>query len=203
MRGYPLVLDGATLSAVVVGGGAVATRKVRALLDAGAAVRVVAPRMSAELRALAAASARLTLVERAYRPGDVGDATLVIAAADSRAVNRAVACDGRAARRLVNVADAPREGNCVTVAAHRAGDLLVAVFAGGVPGAAARVRDAIAARFDDRYARALRALGELRARLRAAGGGEAWRGAASQLVGDDFCASVESGTFAERVARWH
>ena len=42
MSGYPVILDGSKLSALVVGGGAVATRKVRALLDGGVRVKVVA-----------------------------------------------------------------------------------------------------------------------------------------------------------------
>ena len=43
MSAYPLILDGTAIDALVVGGGAVATRKTLALLDAGASVRVVAP----------------------------------------------------------------------------------------------------------------------------------------------------------------
>jgi uroporphyrin-III C-methyltransferase/precorrin-2 dehydrogenase/sirohydrochlorin ferrochelatase len=49
MSGYPIVLDGASISALVVGGGAVATRRALALLDAGALVHVVAPAVRPEL----------------------------------------------------------------------------------------------------------------------------------------------------------
>jgi len=197
----PVVLEGSAVTALVVGGGAVATRKARALAEAGAAVRVVAPEMSAAMRALAA-SFPLALVERAYESGDVADATLVIAATSSRAVNARVAADAHRLRRLVNVADAPEEGSFVTAAVHRAGDLVISVSAGGVPGASARIRDAIALRFDARYASALAALAAVRRRALGAPGGAAWSEGAQALLGADFCAAVESGAFEERVAAW-
>src|SRR5688572_10477426 len=160
MSGYPIVLDGASLRALVVGGGAVATRKVRGLLASGAAVRVVAPDIDLALRELAGSG--LAIEERPYRGEDIGDALFVVAATASRSVNARVAADARARGRLINVADAPEEGNCVTAAVHRAGDLLVAVSAGGVPAVAARVRDCIAARFGARYATAVERLSQLR-----------------------------------------
>jgi siroheme synthase-like protein len=201
---YPLMLDGAQLSALVVGGGAVATRKVRALLAAGARVRVVAPQVVDALSSLAEGpgGARLSIELRGYESGDVGDAQLVIAAADRRDVNAVVTADARALGRLVNVADAPDEGNCVTAATHRAGDLTVAVTAAGVPGAAARVRDLVAERVDHRYAEALHMLAVLRRRTIEEDGSAAWRAVAQQLVGEDFCSAVESGVLSERLPSW-
>jgi siroheme synthase-like protein len=202
VNAYPLVLDGARLEALVVGGGAVAARKVGALLDAGATVRVVATSLGAELRAMAGRRSCLTMTERAYVPDDIGAALLVIAATDDRDINARVARDAHAQSRLVNVTDVPDEGNCVTPAVHRAGELVVAVTAGGVPGAAARVRDAIAARLDGRYANAVGALAELRRRLLGADERERWQRASHELVGDDFCESVENGTLSGRVRAW-
>jgi siroheme synthase-like protein len=203
VSGYPLLVEGARLRALVVGGGRVAARKTHALLAAGAVVRVVSPRIEPWLHAAASATPeRLAILERAYRPGDVGDATLVIVATDSREVNAAVARDGHAAHRLVNVVDVPAEGNCATVAAHRAGALVVGVSAGGMPAAAARIRDELARRFDGRYAAALRELAALRGRLLGAGRRATWREALDDLVSEDFCAAVEGGTFDGRLARW-
>ena len=202
MSAYPLMLDGARLEALVVGGGAVATRKVRGLLDAGARVRVVAPDVSDDLAALATAGPRLTIERRAYAAGDAGHALLVIAATDHRDVNARVAADAHALGRLVNVADAPDEGNCATAATHRAGELTVAVSAGGVPAAAARVRDLVAERVDARYAEALDRLAALRRRVLAERGSVAWRAVVDEVVGEDFCAAVESGVLVERLAAW-
>ena len=202
MSGLPVVLDASRLDALVVGGGAVATRRATALARRGARVRVIAPRIAAPLHALAAAEPRVRLDERPFAAGDVGDAQLVVAATDDRAVNAAVAAEAHAAGRLVVVADAPDEGNCAFAAAHAAGDLVIGVNAGGVPGAASRVRDAIALRFDARYGEAVRRLAELRRSLLGAGRRDEWTRAAAELVGDDFCDSVERGEFGARAAAW-
>jgi siroheme synthase-like protein len=199
---YPVMLRGPEVEALVVGGGAVAERKTRSLLDGGARVRLVAPAIAGGLRTLATASARLVLEERSYRSGDIGDALLVVAATNRREVNAQVAADARAATRLVNVADEPEQGNCVTPAVHRAGDLVVAVTAGMVPAAAVRVRDAIARRLDARYAGAVRALARLRDRLLIGNERAEWRRAMDSLVTADFCERVESGTFEGEVASW-
>ena len=68
---------------LVVGGGTVATRRVPALLDAGAEVLLVAPEVTPALRALADAG-RLHWESRAFEPSDVDGAWLVQAAVDDR-----------------------------------------------------------------------------------------------------------------------
>lgn len=199
---FPVLLAGERVRALVVGGGRVAARKAAALLDAGARVRVIAPGIAPALREAARDHAgRLALVERPYATGDVGDANLVIAATSSREVNAAVAREADALGRLVAVADAPEEGTWTAMAAHRAGPLTVAVSAGGVPGAAVRVRDAIAGRFDERYGDAIGRLAALRARLLAGGDGEDWRAASEELIGPRFCADVEAGELSRRLDR--
>ena len=198
----PVVLRAERLGALVVGGGAVAARRAGALADAGARVRVVAPELCEDLQRLAARNDCVVLERRRYEPSDIGDAHVVVAATDDRDVNARVASDAHAARRLVNVADAPDEGNCIIAAAHRSGELLVGVTTGGVPGAAARVRDAIAARFDARYGDAVGALAALRRRLLDADRRDDWHEAAAALTGADFCETIERGELAPRIARW-
>jgi siroheme synthase-like protein len=201
VSGVPLLVEGAALPVLVVGGGAVAVRKAGTLAASGALVRVVARSATPEMRALADAG-RVTLDERAYETRDIGDAVLVVAATDDRATNAAVAEDARRLHRLVNVADAPETGTFANMATHRSGHLIVGVSAGGVPGAAARIRDAIAARFDSRYAAALELLGALRRSHLARGDGGSWRALASSTVDERFCESVEQGTLDDRVATW-
>ena len=202
MSELPLMLHGEPIEALVVGGGAVAARKARALLAAGAHVRIVASELGADVRALAESHERLHLEQRPYAEGDIGSAQLVIAATSDRAVNRRVADDGHAAHRLVNVADDPARGNCRTTATHRAGELVIGISAGGVPNAAARIRDSLAARFDDRYGSAVASLASLRRRLIDAGTPDAWHRAANALIDDDFCERVEGGTIESEAERW-
>lgn len=201
MSGFPILVEGSAIDVLVVGGGTVASRKAAVLIEAGARVRVVAPQVSDALRALAGAG-RVLLLERRYERGDIGDAHLVVAATDDRAVNAAVTADAHAAARLVNVADAPADGSFATMATHRSGALVFGVSAGGVPGAAARIRDALAGRFDARYARALEALSRLRRTLLDRGAAAEWRARAGEVIDADFCERVENGAIVERVDAW-
>ncbi len=200
MSDFPIALHGERLTAVVIGGGSVGTRKALALVEVGAQVRVISPEITPELEE-AGRTRRLTIVRESYRADRLGDATLVIAATDSREVNAQIAVDAHSRGKLVNITDFPDEGNFHTMALHRSGDVTIAVSAGGVPGAAARIRDAIAVRFDARYGRAVSALRGLRSRL-IAGGDERWRDAAPKLLADDFCSSVEDGSFSQKVDLW-
>ena len=178
-----------------------ATRKALALLDAGARVHVVALGAATELEHAAEDDDRLTVTRAAYSPSHIGDAH-----ARRRRDRRPGAERGDRSRRarkgrLVNVVDAPAAGNCTTPAVLRSGNLVVSVTAGGVPAAAKRIRDALAAKLDDRYASAVAHLAALRRAMLDDGRRDRWTEASNALVGDDFCEQVESGTFDERVAR--
>lgn len=202
MSAYPLVLEGSRLIALVVGGGRVALRKTTALLESGARVHVVAPRIDSGIEALQAQSGSLRITREPYDPGQLGDALLVIAATSDPRLNAQIAEDARIRGRLVNVVDAPELGNCSTPALHRAGDLVVAVSAGGVPNAAARIRDAIGERLDARYSEAVGELVTLRRTLLDEGRRDRWRDAAGALLAPDFCEQVESGRLVARIAEW-
>ena len=198
----PLVVDGSQITALVVGAGTVATRKVLALRDGGATVRVRAPRVSDDLMRRAAGDEHVLIERLAYDESSIGDAMVVVAATDDRTLNLRVAADARRAHRFVLVAGEPAAGNCAMPAVHRSGDLVVAVTTGGVPRASARVRDALARRLDNRYAAAIHAVARLRQRLLADNDRAAWHAAADALLADDFCESVENGAFSERLAAW-
>lgn len=130
--------------ALVVGGGAVASRKVRALVEAGFAITVVSPRISDEIRQ----APLTTLHERAFEPHDLGTASgfaLVFACTDSRDVNRAVGKAAKARDIPVVVADRQDESTFFTPATLRDGDLAIAVSTGGAsPRLARTIREKIA-----------------------------------------------------------
>ena len=196
------MLRGAEFRALVVGGGSVAERKTRALLDGGVSVTVVAPEISVGLSREAEGNPRLVLVNRAYESTDLERATIVIAATDDAGLNRSIAeAAGRGAA-LVNVADDPDAGNFVTPSVHRSGELTIAVSSGRTPAAAAAIRAELGRRFDGRYADAIRSLRALRDRLLGAGQREEWKRASRELVGDEFCGEVERGQLETRVKSW-
>ena len=84
---YPINLDVRGKTCLVVGGGEVARRKVRALVDAGADVVVVAPDVHPKLKA----DDRLEIRERAWRDTDLHGAFVVNVATDDAVTNRTVA----------------------------------------------------------------------------------------------------------------
>lgn len=202
MSGYPLVLEGTAISALVIGGGRVATRRVVALVDSGAKVHVVAPVVTPQIEQLVARNYEMRLTRAHFTADLFGDALLVVVATDDAEANALIAAQARALGRLVNVVSAPDQGNCITPAVHRAGEVLVAVTTGRVPNAAARIRDRVGRVLDDRYASAVRELAALRSTLLNRGERDRWTDAATRLVGDDFCERVESGEFGARFTEW-
>ena len=145
---YPIFLDLSDRRCVVVGGGEVANRKARKLLQARARVAVVSPEIEAELESVAAEVHR-----RPYREGDLEGAYLAFAATDSREVNAAVAREANERGVPVNVADRPSEGDFALPSTLRRGRLQVAVSTGGAsPTLARRIRDKLEEVFGPEWA---------------------------------------------------
>ena len=106
MQHLPLFAHLRDRAVLVVGGGAVAERRVALLREADAAVTVVAPTLSPRLEELAAGGL-IQHLRRAYAAEPLEPYWLVVAATDDRAVNAAVAAAATAAKRFVNVVDEP------------------------------------------------------------------------------------------------
>ncbi len=139
---YPLGLHLGGRRVVVVGGGAVATRRVPALLDAGADVFLVAPDLTPALRAHADAG-RLHWARRRFVPDDLDGAWLVQVAVDDPLAAASVSA-AAAERRIFCVrADDRAAATAWTPAVTRHGPVTVAVLGGGDPRRAMTVRDAI------------------------------------------------------------
>ncbi|MFJ6152752.1 uroporphyrinogen-III C-methyltransferase [Micromonospora profundi] len=139
---YPLGLRLDGRRVVVVGGGAVATRRVPALLDAGADVLLVAPELTPALRAHVDAG-RLRWVPRRFAPDDLDGAWLVQVAIDDPLAAASVSA-AAAERRIFCVrADDRTAATAWTPAVTRHGPVTVAVLGGGDPRRAMSVRDAI------------------------------------------------------------
>ena len=159
-----LVLEGR--KCLVVGGGAIAVRKVESLLACGASVTVVAPAVDERLRRLPG----VTVEERPYRPGEVAGYRLAIAATDSPTVNGAVFDDGEDAGVWVNGADDPANCSFTLPAVVRRGSLMVTVSTGGRSPALARwLRQRLAAELGPEYDVLLDLLASERDRLKADG----------------------------------
>ena len=162
---FPIILALAGRPVIVVGGGAVAERKVRALRESEARVTVISPEITSEL-ALSVASGDIVWLPRMFTFGDTAGALLAFAATDDALVNAAVVVDAHKNNVLVNDAGDAARGDFRTPAIHRAGPLTVSVDSSGLsPSFTARVRDELAVQFDSRYARAATTLGAIRERV--------------------------------------
>jgi len=140
--GYPVTLLMEGRSCLVVGGGRVASRKAVGLLDAGAVVHMVAPRVSPEAEVLAASG--LTIEFRPYRSPEAASYRLVVAATGDPEVDGAVFRDAEAAGVWVNAADDPVSCSFHLPAVARRGPVSVAVSTGGAsPALASWLRDRI------------------------------------------------------------
>ncbi|MGS2616902.1 uroporphyrinogen-III C-methyltransferase [Micromonospora sp. LZ34] len=139
---YPLGLRLAGRRVVVVGGGAVATRRVPALLDAGADVLLVAPELTPALRAHADAG-RLHWAPRRFAPADLDGAWLVQVAIDDPIAAASVSAVAAERRIFCVRADDRAAATAWTPAVTRHGPVTVAVLGGGDPRRAMSVRDAV------------------------------------------------------------
>ncbi|HEZ4391244.1 TPA: siroheme synthase, partial [Neisseria meningitidis] len=104
MNYFPIFANLAGRPVLVVGGGAVAARKISLLLKAGAEVRVAAKHLNTELSALAAENKILWLAEE-FRAEHIRTVFLIIAASSDQALNRRVFQLAESCQKPVNVVD--------------------------------------------------------------------------------------------------
>jgi uroporphyrin-III C-methyltransferase / precorrin-2 dehydrogenase / sirohydrochlorin ferrochelatase len=145
---YPLGLWLAGRRVLVVGGGAVATRRVPALLDAGADVLLVSPELTPALHGLVTAG-RIDWRPRRFEPADLDEVWLVQVAVDDPVAAAEVSAAAEPRRVFCVRADDRTEATAWTPAVTRHGPVTVAVLGGGDPQRAVRVRDAIGQRLAD------------------------------------------------------
>lgn len=164
---YPVSLDVDGRPCLVVGGGSVAARKARTLLECGASVTVIAPSLAPEMEALAD---RLEAVERrAYTRGDAVRFRLVVSATGRPDVDGMVHHDAEAAGIWVNSADDRAHSSFILPSVHRDGPLTVAVSTAGLsPALSSWLRDRLAAACDGAGALAT-LIGAARERVRRSG----------------------------------
>ena len=177
MKYYPVFLDIADKKCVVVGGGEVAARKVKRLLDCGAKVSVVSPELSLELTALKK-DHRISHIPSEYGSKDIEGAVLVIGATDDEKINAAISQDATAKGIPVNIVDDPQKCDFILPSIAERGDLVIAIGTGGKSPALARhLRQDLESRYGVEYEIFLQILGRLRLQMtKNAGVGKSWFG---------------------------
>ncbi|HAU4907662.1 TPA: uroporphyrinogen-III C-methyltransferase [Aeromonas hydrophila] len=115
---------------LLVGGGEVAERKARLLLDAGAQLTVVAPELDPELAELAA-NGSIEWLAGEFAPQQLTGKWLVVAATDRREVNALVYQSANQARIFANVVDDPKRSSFIMPSIIDRSPLMVAISSGG------------------------------------------------------------------------
>jgi len=172
MRYFPVFLDLKEKLCIVVGGGSVAERKVKNLLQAGARVKVISPELTPPLSRLRDEK-KIAHLSRSYRKMDLKGALLAIAATDDRRINERVFREATADRIPVNVVDDPAHSSFIVPSIVQKKDLLVAVSTSGRSPALARLlRQKLEKEIGPEYPRFLKLLGKVRQKVIGLGFGQ-------------------------------
>ena len=198
---YPVNLDLQGRRCVVVGGGKIAEEKIKGLLEAGALVQIVAPRLAVALEELCQ-SGRVGVSRREYARGDLDGAFLAIAATDDSATNALVFSEAEELKVLLCSVDDIDHCHFAAPATVRRGDLLVAIStAGKAPALAKRLRKELGASFGPEWGALVDVLSEARSEAIALGarecGFDEWSERWSAALDQDILGLVAEDRFEE------
>jgi uroporphyrin-III C-methyltransferase / precorrin-2 dehydrogenase / sirohydrochlorin ferrochelatase len=170
VRYFPLFADLRGRRVLVVGGGEVAERKVRLLLEAGVRVAIVARELTPWLtQRCAAADGEVTHRAGQFADAQLDDVVLVVAATDDRGLNARVAAAAEARNRLANVVDDAELSSFIVPAIVDRSPVVIAVSTGGASPVLARlIRERLESLMDESYGRLAALLARWRGRIRAA-----------------------------------
>jgi len=165
MKYYPGNLDIRNRKCLVVGGGAVGTRKVMTLLDCGAKVTVVSTDVAEKLQELSDSDI-IKLEKRPFQISDLDEMFLVIGATDNQEINKEIHSEAERLGILCNIADRPEDCNFILPAIVNRGDLIIAISTSGKsPAFAKKMRKDLEKEFGTEYAEFLKLMGEIRNKL--------------------------------------
>jgi siroheme synthase-like protein len=163
---FPVFLNIQRKKCVVVGGGQIAFRKVKMLLDCGASVTVISPVLHPDLSELSDKKS-IRVIRRSYKLGDLKGAMIVVAATDVNKINRKVADEARSVRALINVVDDPKSSDFIIPSFFRRGDLTVSVStAGRSPALARKIRTRLEENLGDEYRSLVTLINDARSSLK-------------------------------------
>jgi len=175
---YPILLNIQGRKCLVVGGGPVALRKVKALLEHGANVEVVSPTFCPELNQLATDGV-IRAIQRDYKSEDLQHTFIAIAATDDAKTNERVAAEAKRRGVLVNVVDDPKNSDFIVPSYLKRGDVIIAVSTSGrSPALARKIRSELENDFKAEYEQLAVVADEVRSELKQQGitvSSDAWQ----------------------------
>ena len=166
MSYFPIFLEMNGRSALVIGGGAVAERKIAKLLEAGAQVTVISPDVTEKI-ARWSKEKSISLIVRWYQAGDLAEYELAFVATDNQEVNVAAYSEGREHGVWVNAADDAVHCDFILPSILRRGELTVAVSSrGGSPALARTIREELEIHLSQEYEQLAKLAAEARVEVR-------------------------------------
>ena len=166
---YPIFLNIYGKRCVVIGGGKIALRKIKTLLECGADITVISPSLDPELTELVEAKG-IDHISREYEPEDTKDVFMTIAATDVTETNLKIAEEARNQRTLVNISDSPEQSDFIVPSFFRRGNLILAVSTSGMsPALARKIRSKLEKNFGEEYGLLLSLIKEVRSELKQRG----------------------------------
>jgi precorrin-2 dehydrogenase/sirohydrochlorin ferrochelatase len=164
-RYYPAYLDIKGKRCLVIGGGAVAERKVNLLLRCGAEVSVISPDLTRRLKELNSRG-KIKFLKGGFKEKYLKDIFLVIGATDNRNVNFKIYESANKRNILVNIVDSPELCNFIVPSIVGRGSLIIAISTGGKsPALSKKIRKELEDRYGFEYAKFLNIMGGLRNRI--------------------------------------
>lgn len=166
MAFFPLFVDLEGKKCVVVGGGAVALRKIEILLQFEANPVIIAPEINSFIEELER-QGKISIIKKEYSRQDIDGAFLVIAATSEQEVNEKVFRDAKHCNIPVNVVDDPEKCTFIFPSVVKRGDLVMGISTSGkYPALSKKIRKTIEALYPDEYSGILSLLAEFRDKVR-------------------------------------
>ncbi len=163
---YPVFVDISGRRVVIAGGGKVALRKAKTLLDANAKITLISPEITPELRKLLS-NGQIEWKDRQYQNGDLKDAWLVIAACNNTRINQLIFEEATQRHIFCNVVDKPELCSFQVPALIQKQKLQIAIStAGQGPILAKKLRNRLETIVSDTYGEFLEKLAAIRSKLK-------------------------------------
>lgn len=163
---FPAFLDIKGADCLIIGGGAVALRKIELLRRCGADISILANELHPDVAEMVAEGAIKQLHET-YSTGLLDQRSLVIAATDDKSLNRQVAADCKARQLPVNVVDDPKACSFITPSIVDRHPVMIAISSGGsAPVLARSLRTRLEAEIPMAYGRLAELAGRFRPRVK-------------------------------------
>lgn len=158
---YPMMLNLENKKCVVIGGGEIAFRKIKELLEYGSQIIVVSKNIDERIKQLQ--NSNIILIKDSYNKKYLENAFIVIASTDDKLVNNEIFNDCNERNILINVVDEPKNCSFIVPSKVRRGDLTISISTNGKSPLLARmIREDLEKIYDENYEQYVNFLGEVR-----------------------------------------